>query len=200
VSASAVPSGGGRSAGPEHGSVENPSLVDQIAAAIPGEVLSLRPEDIRVEDALMRASMDTATGVDDAASLFATVVEPETEIGPRVPRSANRSPGHPSSPSLLVPEPETAVISAATLLPPEDGGAPREEPPPSPLPPPIEVEADEELLSTAPLPSDWSPGRRRTDITLPASVVLFWSVFVLAAQALAFIAGLLIGHFYWKVH
>jgi hypothetical protein len=33
---------------------------------------------------------------------------------------------------------------------------------------------------------------------LPATVILAWTLFVLFAQAFAFLAGLLIGHFYWK--
>ena len=36
------------------------------------------------------------------------------------------------------------------------------------------------------------------EVVLPASVVLAWSLFVLAAIALSFLAGLLVGHFLWK--
>ena len=61
------------------------------------------------------------------------------------------------------------------------------------LPPSIQIETG--TVSSI-LPS--TPSRRSGDVTLPASVVLAWSLFVLFAQALAFIAGLLIGHFYWK--
>ncbi len=43
-------------------------------------------------------------------------------------------------------------------------------------------------------------GKRPRDLVLPRSVVAFWSLFVLIAQALAFIAGLLSGHFIWRVH
>ena len=42
--------------------------------------------------------------------------------------------------------------------------------------------------------------RRVSEITLPASVVLSWSLFVLLAIALSFIAGLLMGHFLWRTH
>ncbi len=35
-------------------------------------------------------------------------------------------------------------------------------------------------------------------VVLPASVVLAWSMFVLAAIPMAFLAGLMIGHFIWK--
>jgi hypothetical protein len=44
-------------------------------------------------------------------------------------------------------------------------------------------------------------GERRTvrEVTLPATVVLAWSLFVLLALGMAFIAGLMIGHFVWKL-
>ncbi|MHC5543793.1 hypothetical protein ACYOEI_36665, partial [Singulisphaera rosea] len=41
---------------------------------------------------------------------------------------------------------------------------------------------------------------RSRDIVLPRSAVAAWSLFVLIAQGLAFLAGLLAGHFLWKVH
>jgi hypothetical protein len=41
---------------------------------------------------------------------------------------------------------------------------------------------------------------RTRDLVLPRSVVASWSLFVLLAQALAFVAGLLAGHFIWRVH
>ncbi|WP_165071816.1 hypothetical protein [Paludisphaera rhizosphaerae] len=39
---------------------------------------------------------------------------------------------------------------------------------------------------------------RAQDVVLPPAVVLAWSMLVLAAIPLAFIAGLLVGHFLWK--
>jgi hypothetical protein len=41
---------------------------------------------------------------------------------------------------------------------------------------------------------------RTRDIVLPRSVVATWSLLVLLAQALAFVAGLLAGHYVWRVH
>ncbi|ODU00852.1 MAG: hypothetical protein ABS79_02675 [Planctomycetes bacterium SCN 63-9] len=58
--------------------------------------------------------------------------------------------------------------------------------------PPIEVEP------TTSIAIHDIPVRRSGELILPASVVLAWSLFVLFAQAFAFIAGLLIGHYYWK--
>jgi hypothetical protein len=36
-------------------------------------------------------------------------------------------------------------------------------------------------------------------VTVPASVVLMWSLFGLAGLAFSFVAGLMIGHFLWKM-
>jgi len=41
---------------------------------------------------------------------------------------------------------------------------------------------------------------RARDLVLPRSVVAFWSLFVLVAKALAFLAGLLAGHYIWRIH
>jgi hypothetical protein len=38
------------------------------------------------------------------------------------------------------------------------------------------------------------------DLMIPRSLVTLWSLFVLFALALSFLAGLLAGHFVWKVH
>jgi hypothetical protein len=43
------------------------------------------------------------------------------------------------------------------------------------------------------------PTTRARDITLPRSVVTAWSLFVLLALGMAFAAGLLAGHFLWRV-
>ena len=40
--------------------------------------------------------------------------------------------------------------------------------------------------------------RRIHEVTLPASVVLAWPLFVLAAIAMSFVSGLMIGHFLWR--
>lgn len=39
---------------------------------------------------------------------------------------------------------------------------------------------------------------RRSDVTIPRAVVLYWSMFVILAQLATFVAGLMIGHFVWK--
>jgi hypothetical protein len=58
--------------------------------------------------------------------------------------------------------------------------------------PPIRVET--ETIRPA---QDAEP-RAIREVVLPASVVLAWSLFVLSAIPMAFLAGLMIGHFLWK--
>ena len=71
-------------------------------------------------------------------------------------------------------------------------------PPPLPVPqadvvvPPIQLETSVTILPPVTEP------RRISEVTLPASVVLAWSLFVLAAVAMSFVAGLMIGHFLWR--
>jgi hypothetical protein len=62
-----------------------------------------------------------------------------------------------------------------------------------PVVPPIEVEP----LTVAP---ERPATARARDVVLPRSVVASWSLFVLLAQGLAFVAGLLAGHYLWRVH
>jgi hypothetical protein len=64
----------------------------------------------------------------------------------------------------------------------------------TPVVPPIQIEPESIVASRGP-----APGRPR-DVVLPRSVAATWSLFVLLALALAFLAGLLAGHFVWKVH
>jgi hypothetical protein len=62
-----------------------------------------------------------------------------------------------------------------------------------PVSPPIRIEPTR-------IAPDRTPPVRSRDLLIPRSVVAFWSLFVLMAQALAFVAGLLAGHFLWRVH
>ena len=58
--------------------------------------------------------------------------------------------------------------------------------------PPIQLEASPTIQAPV------TETRRINEVTLPASVVLAWSLFVLAAIAMSFVAGLMIGHFLWR--
>ncbi len=84
-------------------------------------------------------------------------------------------------------------------------------PPPTAPPPPDPVTFGvDDLMTGVPIEVDTSrrpspmrtirPPARPSDLVLPRSVVAAWSLFVLLALALAFTAGLLAGHYVWRVH
>ncbi len=72
------------------------------------------------------------------------------------------------------------------------------------IPPPLPVAEPEVVVppiqfETPPtIQAPVSEPRRIHEVTLPASVVLAWSLFVLAAIAMSFVSGLMIGHFLWR--
>ncbi len=104
----------------------------------------------------------------------------------REPRPIERAPA--PSPEPPAPEPPPFVLT------PESMAGPPIEAPPTPdeaILPPIQTEPVAIRLAR--------PTTRARDITLPRSVVTAWSLFVLLALALAFAAGLLAGHFLWRV-
>jgi hypothetical protein len=160
-------------------------LLDEIAAVIPPEVADLRPEDLRVEaeffESLTREPTPTARS--------------EPFPFPAMPIDSPEPPNFPS-PGVAIAESQESGPGLAL----ESSAGTREildKPPPIPAPqaglgiPPIEIEP----------PTILPPGveiRRVREVVLPASVVLAWSLFVLAAVAMSFLAGLMIGHFLWK--
>jgi phage FluMu protein Com len=173
----------------------NPSFLGELAGAIPPDLADLRPEDLRVE-----------------AEFFENLTrEPPPPVVEPAPWSMPGSLGAPFATESLFP---SAPASSETAAPPESepgpsqslsvttetvdrGLAPPDKPPPheqsTAVVPPIEIEP----------PSILPPGtelRRISEVVLPAPVVLAWSLFVLAGIAMAFVAGLLIGHFLWKMH
>jgi hypothetical protein len=160
---------------------ERPSFLEEIAAVIPPDVAALRPEDLRVEaeffESLTRPPPATAS---PEPFPLAPSYTPE----PLPPPEAS-SPFTPTG--GLVFTPEAFAVNAA----------PVETPPPIPAPSPV---LDIPPIAIEP-PTILSPGaevRRVREVVLPASVVLAWSLFVLAAVAMSFIAGLMIGHFLWR--
>lgn len=173
----AAAGGARRSAAAQKARDDIPEFMAEIAAAIPDEVLAIQPEDIRAEVPLL--------GID-----FAPVdrIDPPIEISqseewtfpadPEVPPAADPGPRDDVRADSWFNSPATDSSREATA---EDAL------------PPIEVEAVP-LRSTA---SELTVCRTG-DVILPASVILAWSLFVLFAQAFAFLAGLLIGHYYWK--
>jgi len=172
----------GREGGP------SPSYLDEISALIPPEVAALRPEDLRVEAAVFGAITrePTPPPVDEPFSFPGIVTapdpapppshaEPPAAEGPDFPVALGTTPGG----SATAPAPPPLPISAPA-------------PEPAVVVPPIRL--DSESIRPAP---DAEP-RAIREVVLPASVVLAWSLFVLAAIPMAFLAGLMIGHFLWK--
>jgi hypothetical protein len=177
----AATAGGGGSA--------STSFLDEIAAVIPPEVAALRPEDLRVE-----------------AEFFETLTrEPATP-----PRAADPFPfPGPLSANDLLPPPavaEAIVTAPAGVASEVASGAGGAVEMPPPLPASVPVTVPEANIVVPPIsiepaairPRADAESRAIRDVVLPASVVLAWSLFVLAAIPMAFVAGLMIGHFIWK--
>jgi phage FluMu protein Com len=104
-----------------------------------------------------------------------TVTPPEPEPEQEPPPPAPAPPAAVTPPPLLTPEP---VIAPANVT----GGLPD-----------IEVEV-------APVRSDLvsRPRARAGEVVLSQAVLASWSVFVLLALAISFLAGLFAGHYLWK--
>ncbi len=167
-------------------------FVNDISAMIPPDLADLRPEDLRVE-----------------AEFFQSLTrEPARPPAPDpvpwpAPESLSPSFGFETpiftSPAPPVSEPvrTAGTYEEAPALPRPLDLAPR--PPDIPKPPP-EVHTVGPQIEIEPptiLPAGQELGRV-SEVVLPASVVLAWSLFVLLGITLSFVAGLLMGHFLWK--
>jgi hypothetical protein len=146
------------------------------------DFLDIRPEDIRVEPGL--------SSVRNAEPARAPAVEPD-----RVEERVQEDRG--------VDDWERAV--APTIDPPAPPPAAAEPVLPSEAPVPApEKEVIPAIRVDAPIKrgaANLSPASTRgRDLILPRSVVAAWSLFVLLALAFAFLAGLLAGHYVWRVH
>jgi DNA-directed RNA polymerase subunit RPC12/RpoP len=164
-----------------------PAFLSALAAGLPVDIADLRPEDVRVE-----ADDDWSPPISvSAPPMFAPVPErsPSLSSGttPPVPSPARPLPYDVVPPPARTPAPATMLI-------------------PTPGPSPAQAPADHEpivaAINLAPpsLAGDRTTASRSRDLVLPRSVVAFWSLFVLLAQALAFVAGLLAGHYLWRIH
>jgi hypothetical protein len=161
---------------------EAPTFAEGLASLIPPDVAELRPEDLRVEAEFFE-SLTRPPVAPPGQEPFPLLLPSEPEPPPPAPVAIAGS--LPANPEVL---PKTVMVNPM----------PVDIPPPIPAPrpaleiPPIQVEP----------PTILPPGaeiRRVREVILPASVVLAWSLFVLAAIAMSFVAGILIGHFLWKL-
>ena len=158
-----------------------PPFMEEIAAAIPDDLASLRPEDIRVEA--------------EFADLVVTTTEPTlASASPPEPPAPQPAPVEPVPPGPgpepvpATPEPSPTVPGAEPIVPPF---TPSVDVGPAISLPPINIEPTRIL----------APGRElrsAPEIVLQPATVLAWSLLVLMALPMAFIAGLMIGHFIWK--
>jgi hypothetical protein len=157
---------------PEAGPV--PSFLDDIAAAIPDDLVALRPEDIRVEAEFVDLVITTSEPT-SLSTMPVTQVKPDELL-----------PGPLSAETLLPDAPPVSRISSS---------APGEQIP-------VDAALGAVLPEITIEPPTILPANRVIgpvhEVVLQPAVVLAWSLLVLLSLPLAFIAGLLIGHFLWK--
>jgi DNA-directed RNA polymerase subunit RPC12/RpoP len=176
-----------------------PSSVDEIAAVLPPDLIDLKPEDLRVEAEFFESlARQPAPLVEERAPW------PPPEAIERPIRSEPFAPLSPAGPVAATPAaPASAEAVPATLTQTVDLSAPPEQ---ALTPPPVPQRAEAAVIGASieiEHPTILPPGteiRRVREVVLPASVVLSWSLFVLVGIALAFVAGLLMGHFLWTTH
>ncbi len=143
------------------------------------DFLDIRPEDIRVEPgfpgAFTRESdeLEPEPTVSDAPTETVSEAEHSTVPDPTTPLPSNAPPVETMLSPTIAPTPTVPV-------------------------PPIQLDAPLKRAGRRAAPQP-VPVRAR-DLVLPRSVVGAWSLFVILALALAFLAGLLAGHYVWRVH
>jgi hypothetical protein len=164
-----------------------PGFFGDTPPAIPAEVADLRPEDLRVEAEFF-------------ASLTRKPSEAEPIPAPSVPEPISSEvaalppippPPIPKVASPFRPPEVFSVAAEAVEMTPKPAANSPAFAPAEPVVPPIQIE-------TTDLRTPVTQPRIVHEVILPASVVLAWSLFVLAAIALSFLAGLLVGHYLWR--
>jgi len=176
-----VPAGRSRSRGSsagaepprsETGSI--PSFMYELGHAIPEDLVALRPEDIRVEAEFA----DLVITTNEPTSLAAEPVAAPEPVGYTAePISAE---------TFLADVPPVSRISTQ---------ASAEQPPVDAAPGTVLPEISIEPPSVLPVNRHTGPVR---EVLIQPAVLLVWSMIVLLSLPLAFIAGLLIGHFLWR--
>lgn len=179
---------------------EGPAIVTESTAsaqgspdsALPADLIDIRPEDIRVEPGFAWAAPPVdaspappapAAPIESPGGRFVEET-PVVATGGREPYEPASNP-HPYVPPPYVPPPSVPPQAAPASTPPVVPAA-------EAVLPPIKVEPPRFV--------DRSPAPRSRDVMLPRSAVAAWSLFVLMALWLAFVAGLLSGHYLWRVH
>lgn len=162
------------------GAETTPASLSRLDAGLPIEIADIRPEGLRYEPDLPRNPPDHPWPTPPPASA------PEASPGDQeqAPTLESILPKlHATIPDPApVPDQAAAPITLPISL----------EPVARPVAATIKVDPPSLALERSPV--------RSRDLILPRSVVASWSLFVLLAQAMAFVAGLLAGHFIWRVH
>jgi hypothetical protein len=160
----------------EEDEAEPSTIAPMNDAGVPLELLDINPEDLRVEEGIPNP-------------------DPPKAVGPTrsIPPPSNLEVGL----SLLdVREPEPSERQDGSRAPARTAVSTRTTAKSESIVPPIAI--DEPGFTRtgrgAPLPP------RARDLLIPRTVVAAWSLFVLLALGMAFVAGLLAGHFVWKLH
>jgi hypothetical protein len=165
---------GAGAASPEAQPRTLPSFMEEIAAAIPDDLASLRPEDIRVEAEFVDLVVTTPPPVPPP-------VEPPPAPEPALPAESS-------------PPAETSASSTIALVNPTPAagpGPPGQEQALGAVLPQINIETSSILPRAQEI-------RAVHEVVLQPATVLAWSLLVLLSLPMAFLAGLLIGHFIWK--
>jgi DNA-directed RNA polymerase subunit RPC12/RpoP len=160
-------------AGSEAGSLS--SFTSEHGSAIPEDLVALRPEDIRVEAEFV----DLVVTTDEPTSFASESATASEPVGfPAEPISAE---------TFLADVPPVSRLSTqATAEQPSVDAAP------GAVLPEISIEPPSILRANRPI----GPVR---EVLIQPAVLLVWSMIVLMSLPMAFIAGLLIGHFLWRV-
>jgi hypothetical protein len=151
------------------------SFMHEPSSAIPEDLVALRPEDIRVEAEFV----DLVVTTDEPTSLTVESATASEPVGfPVEPVSAE---------TFLAEVPPVSRISTQVMA---------EQPPSGGAPGAVLPEISIEPPSILPASRHSGPVR---EVLIQPAVLLVWSMIVLLSLPMAFIAGLLIGHFLWKI-
>ena len=160
------------------GSNALPTFMEEIAAAIPDDLATLRPEDIRVEAEfvdLVVTTSESVTASAPAAQDLRQGVLPGDPV--KVEAYFAQTPAPAETPSAIPAEPR-------------------------PVDPPRDSAVGADLaainIETPSLRPPASQFQNVSEVILQPATVLAWSLLVLFALPMAFLAGLLMGHFVWK--
>ena len=153
---------------PERGPESASPDPEALDPTLPSDLASLRPEDIRVEPEFANLVVDPAP------------IRPAPKPPDPVQPAELQEPQSPSVDTAEKPDEPPATTEARLIKAADDVVIPhiRVEPP--------------SIAEREP------PSRAASEVVLSSTVVLAWSLLVLLAIPLAFLAGLLTGHFVWK--